>query len=49
MQNKNSIFSFHPSGSPQGSEARKKQISCISKLMQKEASLMDVPFSQPVF
>lgn len=49
MQNKNSLLSFHPTGSPQGSEAREQQISYISKLMQKDASLMDVPFSQLVF
>lgn len=31
MENKNNVFSFHPTGSPQGSEARKKKISWISK------------------
>lgn len=46
MENKNNIFSFHPTGSPQGSEARKKKkISWISEHTQKEGLVSGCPSS----
>nr|CCQ43091.1 alternative protein IGF1 [Homo sapiens] len=41
MKNKNNIFSFSPTGSPQGSEARKKKKKTpwISEYMQKEGPI----------